>query len=57
MHDVDLTRLTDFLEVQGIRLAGRADGTQPPRVAARQVGAEARRRRGHGDDAARRRRR
>ena len=38
--DVDLARLTDFLETQGLRLAGRAIGTQPPRVAARQVGAE-----------------
>ena len=41
--DVDLARLTDFLELKGIRLAGRASGAQPPRVAARQVRAETRR--------------
>ena len=43
--------LTDFLETQGLRLAGRATGPEPSRVAARQVGAEARRRRGDRDAA------
>ena len=53
--DVDLTRLTDFLELQGIR-AGRARlRAQPARMAARQVGAEARRRGDHRDDAGRQR--
>ena len=50
--DVDLTRLTDFLEVQGHPSRRPRDGPQPPRVAARQVGAETRRRRSDGDDAA-----
>ena len=38
-RDVDLSRLTDFLETKGLRLAGSATGQEPARMAARQVGA------------------
>ena len=45
LQDVDLARLTDFLETRGLRLAGRASG-RTARMADRQVGAQAGRRRG-----------
>ena len=51
--DVDLAQLTDFLETAGHPARRARHRPQPPRVAARQVGAEARRRRGDRDDAAR----
>ena len=53
--DVDLTRLTDFLELQGIRLAGRASGRNRLEWPLGKWSHEARRRRGHRDDAAGRR--
>jgi hypothetical protein len=49
---VDLTQLTDFLEMQGIRLADAPSGATA-RVAARASGAKQARRGGHGDDACR----
>ena len=45
-RDVDLARLSDFLETKGLRLTGSATGTQPSRVAARASGP---RRRGGGE--------
>ncbi len=39
-RDVDLARLTTFLETRGLRLAGQRIRQEPPRMADRQVGGE-----------------